>query len=147
MVPQRRLIWLLIVFAFTALPVILALTKAFATAPVVVPADSTGTTTFQGLATLALGAAVVWSVVRLRLKGEVGGAVELPTVAAFQARSQVGLALSEVGSLAAWASPGSTWQTMLPFLAGTIVVNLLFIVPAGLTFFRLLEEQDAAPPD
>lgn len=138
---KRR--WFLILFAFTALPVMLAVSKV--AGPVTAAADAQSTTVFQGVPILALGAAVVWCVTRLRLKGEIGGAVELPAFPQFHVSTLIGLAFSEFASIAAYSTPGSTWQTMLPFLAGTIVVNLLFILPAGLAYFRALDEQGPGP--
>lgn len=135
--PKRT--WFGIVFAFTVLPVMLAVAKV--AAPVSTAADADTLPFFQGFATLGLGAAVIWCVTKLRLRGEIGGPLELPAHPRFQTNTLVGLALSELGTVAAFAAPGSTWQGMLPFLAGTLVVNLLFVLPAGLAYYRALDER------
>lgn len=81
-----------------------------------------------GLAALGLIGAVAWSRTKLRLDLE---------PLRFQTEMVVSLAFSELSACLGIVAGGmKDFATMLPFAVGTIAVNLLFIAPRVVAYWR-----------
>jgi hypothetical protein len=136
--------WLLIVFALAMSPLILLFVKFQSRQHSIVqpPPPPPDPVFFSVGAGILLLIAIGWTFMRVRPRQEVGGQAELRSVGRFQADSLVALALSEAAALLGFvAAPPGSASIMIPFVAGSLVVTLLVILPVGLIYWRLREEQ------
>lgn len=120
--PQRRVL-LVIVFAFMALPVMLC--GAFA-AQLTSNRQEGSPWVAEIMGVIGLLAAIGWSSFRLK--------PQLPQLA-FQTETLICLSFAEFASLMG-IFIGAGMSTALPLVIGTIVVDLLFVVPRVVAFIR-----------
>lgn len=136
-VSSQRMVWLVILGAFTIQPVLLYVFVGMKASP---PQEGQ-TVIFEAIAVAALAAAVFMGVQKLRPKGELGEQPVMPPVAQWQPQSLVALAFAELATLLGIFIIGG--DRMLVYVAATIVVILATILPAGLAYFAALEAQQS----
>jgi len=94
-----------------------------------------------------LGASVAWLQFATRGKmGDSGGPILTP--AEFQSQSIVAMALAEACSISGLLLffLGNTLAQFAPFIAGTLLVFFVFILPKGLRYYAAWEESQRPKP-
>lgn len=139
-VKQQRSVWMLIVFAVAVLPLLLLFLK-FQTKveslvqPPPPPPDPVYFSVGAGIL-LLMAIGVTFAKVRPR------EGAQLQTVSQFQSSSLIALAMSEAAAILGYiAAPNGYASMMLPFVGGSLVVILLVILPAGVAYWKALEEK------
>lgn len=149
--PATRRTWLSILVAlafFTLMYGVLAFFIEHGKAPRVVPSGlpmMRAIMTFLAVAELA--ASVAWLQLATRGKmSDSGGPILTP--AEFQTQSIVAMALAEACSTSGLLLffMGNTLRQFMPFIAGTLLVFFLFILPKGLRYFAAWEKSQRPKP-
>lgn len=129
---------LALVGAFAFLPVLLFFVSGSPSSP---PAgDTTQATLFVAISVAAWLAGLAVCLRRLAVRGEVDGTAQLPPPQLFQTNMLIALALFELPSLLGFvlAIAGKP-AVRIPLMGATLVGDLLFVLPAVLRYWSLVE--------